>query len=199
MNKVDSPTFWENIYLDNDAGWDLDGVTPVFEQLSHSLTKGTICIVGCGRGYDAVQFAIQGFNVTAVDFAPTAIADLRKLAKSASVQIEILQTDIFSLPETHAFTFDYLIEQTCFCAIHPSRRKEYESLANTILKPNGKLIGLWFPLNKTPEEGGPPWGTTIEEVKSLFNYGWKIEKEEWPDLSISPRKDREKLIIFNKS
>jgi hypothetical protein len=71
-------------------------------------------------------------------------------------------------------------------------------LVKTILKPNGKLIGLWFPLDKTQEEGGPPWGTTIDEVKTIFGKGWTIEKEEFPKLSIDPRKGREKLIIFRK-
>jgi len=53
-------------------------------------------------------------------------------------------------------------------------------------------------LDKLIEDGGPPWGTTIEEVKSIFKDGWKIEKEEFPDLSIGPRKRREKLIVFQK-
>ena len=92
-----------------------------------------------------------------------------------------------------------MIEQTCFCAIHPSRRKEYETLVKAILKPGGKLIGLWFPLDKHIDEGGPPYGTTIGEVKSVFNIGWEIEKEEFTNLSIEPRKFREKLIIFKKT
>ena len=96
-------------------------------------------------------------------------------------------------------TFDYVIEQTCFCAIDPNRRKEYETLVRTILKPGGKLVGLWFPLDKSQEEGGPPFGTTIYEVKSIFNSGWKIEKENFPSQSVEPRKGREKLIIFKKN
>mgnify|MGYP001206898241 CR=1 FL=1 len=198
MNDVDAPQFWEDIYLDDDAGWDLNGITPVFQHLSTKLKTGSVCFVGCGRGYDAVHFAKLGFQVTAVDFAPTAINFVKTLAKDAKVKVDALRTDIFSLTRDHMNTYDYIIEQTCFCAIHPSRRQEYERLVKTILKPNGKLIGLWFPLDKTLEEGGPPWGTTIEEVKSIFANRWTIEKEEFPDLSIESRKGREKLIIFRK-
>ena len=36
-----------------------------------------------------------------------------------------------------------------------------------MLKTNGKLIGLWFPLDKDINDGGPPYGTTVEEVKSF--------------------------------
>jgi SAM-dependent methyltransferase len=199
MNEVDHSQFWEDIYLENDTGWDLKGVTPVFDSLSNVLIKGKVCIVGCGRGYDAIMFAEKGFDVTAVDFAPTPISELNKLAIEKSVTITTVQDDIFSLVGKYPDTFDYVIEQTCFCAIHPNRRKEYEKLVRTILKPGGKLVGLWFPLDKSQEEGGPPWGTTIDEVKFTFNSGWKIEKEEFPSQSVEPRKGREKLIIFKKS
>jgi SAM-dependent methyltransferase len=198
MNDVDDPQFWENIYLEDDAGWDLNGVTPIFETLSKSLTKGNVCFLGSGRGYDAVQFAKMNFDVTAVDFAPSAIKAVNVLAKKSDLSIQTIQDDIFSLTPEYANTFDLIIEQTCFCAIHPSRRKDYEKLAKSLLKPSGKLIGLWFPLDKKTDEGGPPWGTTINEVKSIFNSGWSIEKEEFSAQSIAPRKGREKLIIFKK-
>ncbi len=200
MNRFieDTPKFWEDIYLEDDTGWDLGGPTPIFESMASEMVNGKICILGCGRGYDAVQFAKGGLDVTAVDFAPTAINFVKTLAKDAKVKVDALRTDIFSLTRDHMNTYDYIIEQTCFCAIHPSRRQEYERLVKTILKPNGKLIGLWFPLDKTQEEGGPPWGTTIDEVKTIFGKGWTIEKEEFPKLSIDPRKGREKLIIFRK-
>ena len=199
MNEVNHSQFWEDIYLENDTGWDLKGVTPFFDSISNELIQGKVCILGCGRGYDAIMFAEKGFDVTAVDFAPTPISELNKLAIQKSVIITTVQDDIFSLVEKFPDTFDYVIEQTCFCAIDPNRRKEYETLVRTILKPDGKLVGLWFPLDKSQEEGGPPFGTTIYEVKSIFNSGWKIEKEEFPSQSVEPRKGREKLIIFKKS
>ena len=199
MNEVDHSQFWEDIYLENDTGWDLKGVTPFFDSISNELIQGKVCILGCGRGYDAIMFAEKGFDVTAVDFATTPISELNKLAIQKSVIITTVQDDIFSLVEKFPDTFDYVIEQTCFCAIDPNRRKEYETLVRTILKPDGKLVGLWFPLDKSQEEGGPPFGTTIYEVKSIFNSGWKIEKENFPSQSVEPRKGREKLIIFKKN
>ena len=196
MHNEDQPQFWEDIYLADDTGWDLNGPTPVFKHLAESLERGRVCIIGCGRGYDAIMFAKKGFDVTAVDFAPSAIRALQELAKQEMVDVNAVQRDIFSLVPEFQRSFDYVVEQTCFCAIHPKRRKEYEVLVKAILKPGGKLIGLWFPLDKLLDEGGPPYGTNINEVKSIFNIGWKIKKEEFPDLSIEPRKGREKLIIF---
>ena len=194
----DNSQFWEGIYLEEDTGWDLGGATPIFDSMADSISPGKVCIIGCGRGYDAIMFAQKGFEVTAIDFAPSAINAVKDLARKAKLAVNTIENDIFTLPPVYANTYDFIIEQTCFCAINPARRSEYETVVNQLLKPGGKLIGLWFPLDKLIEDGGPPWGTTIEEVKSIFKDGWKIEKEEFLDLSIGPRKRREKLIVFQK-
>ena len=199
MFQEDNFQFWEDIYFDDDAGWDLAGVTPVFKSIAQDLNPGELCIVGCGRGYDAIMFSKRGFDVTAVDFAPSPIRSVKNMAIESSLNINILQEDIFSLSPKYDKKFDYVIEQTCFCAIHPERRLEYEKLVHAILKPGGELIGLWFPLDKTLEDGGPPWGTSILEIKSIFNDGWKIEREEFQDISVDSRQGREKLIIFRKT
>ena len=199
MFQEDNFQFWEDIYFDDDAGWDLSGVTPVFESIAQDLNPGELCIVGCGRGYDAIMFSKRGFDVTAVDFAPSPIRSVKNMAIESSLNINILQKDIFSLSPKYDKKFDYVIEQTCFCAIRPERRLEYEKLVHAILKPGGELIGLWFPLDKTLEDGGPPWGTSILEIKSIFNDGWKIEREEFQDISVDSRQGREKLIIFRKT
>ena len=144
------------------------------------------------------MFAKNNFEVTAVDFAPSAVKSLKRLVKKNKVTINVLEKDIFSLATQYNNSFDYVIEQTCFCAIHPNKRTEYEKLVYRLLKTNGKLIGLWFPLDKDINDGGPPYGTTVEEVKSLFRKRWMLESEEFPKESIKSRRAREKLIIFKK-
>ena len=148
MKREDKPQFWEDIYISNDTGWDLGRPTPVFYKIASEIKPKKLCIIGCGRGYDAVMFAKNNFRVTAVDFAPSAIEALDKMAKIEQLNINILKDNIFNMFPTFANKFDYVVEQTCFCAIHPSRRHEYSELVYGILKPRGKLIGVWFPLDK---------------------------------------------------
>jgi SAM-dependent methyltransferase len=192
------PAYWEAKYRSDQDGWDLAGVTPVFEALAKGLTPGAVCLPGCGRGYDAVMFAKRGFQVTAVDFAATAIEAVKEMARAEQVQLTALQEDLFVLPDHFTDTFEYWIEQTCFCAIHPQRREEYEQVVHKTVKPGGWLIGLWFPLDKPQSAGGPPWGVSLDQVKSIFKDRWQVVKEEFPRLSIPSRKGREKLIIFEK-
>ena len=198
MKNVNDFEYWENIYLNNDTGWDLGGPTPYIEKISDEIKKGKVIILGCGRGYDAVMLAKKGFEVTAVDFSPSAIKFLNNLANKQCASVKIIQKDIFSLIEDFKGHYDYVIEQTCFCAIDIKRRSEYELLVNKLLKVKGKLIGLWFPIGKEVAEGGPPFGVSIEEIKLLFKNKWDIVKEEYSTLSIEKRRGREKIIIFEK-
>ena len=95
--KEDTAQYWEDIYLEDDAGWDLGGITPIFDSISDKLKHGKVCIVGCGRGYDAAMFAQKGFDVTAVDFASSATTALEIISEEKNVNVQILQTDMFCL------------------------------------------------------------------------------------------------------
>ena len=134
--------FWEDRYLQDAAGWDLGGPTPVFDSIADELNPGKLCIIGCGRGHDAVMFARKGFKVTAVDFSPSAIQSVKDLAAKSDVPIQTVHSDIFLLNSKFTNVFDYVVEQTCFCAINPAHRIKYETLVKRLLISGGLLIGL---------------------------------------------------------
>ena len=64
---------------------------------------------------------------------------------------------------------------------------------NSILAPNGKLIGLLFAseFNKN----GPPFGGNLDEYKALFNSVFKNLKIETCYNSVAPRKNNELFFI----
>ena len=198
MKNVNKLDFWEDIYKKDDIGWDLNGPTPTFEKIALKLKPGKVIILGCGRGHDAITFAKLGFEVTAVDFAPSAVTYLKSLCNKKNVKVNIIQNDIFLLSKSLNNYFDYVIEQTCFCAIDPKRRGQYERLIYRILRPYGRLIGLWYPIYKPFKNGGPPWGVSISNLKDIFRKKFQITEESFPELSVKKRKNREKLIIFEK-
>lgn len=195
---VNSARKWEADYERQTDGWDLGGSTPAFKRLisSRQLIPGRMIVLGAGRGHDAREFARHGFQVTAVDFASQAVMEMQRLA-SPEAPVEILQHDIFTLPETLNDSFDYVLEYTCFCAIDPNRRAEYADLVTRLLKPNGLYIDLAFPLDG--RKGGPPFAVTDSEIMGLFQqHGFKLISREKPDESVSPRRHAEELFIFQK-
>lgn len=197
-NNVNSARKWEADYARHTDGWDLGGPTPIFKRLATSgqFKPGRMIVLGAGRGYDAREFARHGFAVTAVDFALPAVQEMYRLADPAA-PVEILQHDIFTLPETLNHSFDYVLEYTCFCAIDPKRRVEYADLVTRLLKPDGIYIDLAFPLDR--RKGGPPFAVTEAEIFDLFQKrGFKLISRETPAESVSQRRNAEELFIFQK-
>ena len=44
IHSEEKSEFWEDLYLSDDATWDLEGVTPIFESISKEINPGKICI-----------------------------------------------------------------------------------------------------------------------------------------------------------
>jgi methyl halide transferase len=198
-NNVNSPQKWEADYQRGTDGWDLGGPSPVFKRLAASqrFRLGRMIVLGAGRGHDAREFSRRGFDVTAVDFSPYVVEQMRQLA-DPKAPIEILQHDIFTLPAELNGSFDYLLEYTCFCAIDPKRRAEYADLVNRLLKSDGTYIDLAFPLDG--RKGGPPYAVTESEIFNLFeSRGFKLLLREKPVDSVKSRRYAEELFIFQKN
>jgi len=195
---VNLPDKWQADYERKSDGWDLGAATPAFKRLAASrrFQPGRMVVPGAGRGHDAREFARHGFEVTAIDFAPHAVDEMKRLADPAA-PIEILQHDLFDLPRTLDQSFDYLLEYTCFCAIDPRRRTDYADVVTRLLKPGAVYIDMVFPLDG--RAGGPPFSVSEEEVMSLFTQrGFALLWREKPEDSIAPRKHAEELFIFQK-
>jgi hypothetical protein len=96
----------------------------------------------------------------------------------------------------HEGKYDLLIEQTFFCAIPPIRRKEYVQKAASLLKPNGKIIGVLF--DKIFEQPGPPFGGSADEYRSLFDPSFIIHTMDRCYNSIPPRSGSELFIHLRK-
>ena len=195
---VNSPEKWEADYQRKTDGWDLAGPTPALKRIAASgqFKPGKMFVPCAGRGHDAREFARHGFEVTAVDFSPSAVRAMRRLADPAA-PIEIMQHDMFKLPHRLDGQFDYVLQYTCFCAIDPQRRNEYADLVARLLKPRGHYIDLAFPLDGRP--GGPPFAVADHEIIALFEgRGFELISREKLTDSVSPRRNAEELLVFRK-
>lgn len=190
--------FWEGRYQEGTPRWDLGQPAP---PLVHYFTQadapppGKTVVLGCGRGYDAVFLAQQGFEVVGVDFAPSAIAASMQLAAQAGVDVQFLQRDIFDLLPESAQQFDYVVEHTCFCALAPELRDRYVTLVHQLLKPQGQHIGLFFTHNRP---GGPPFGIQPATIRDLFSPKFTIIDLAETTDSVPARLGEEHLGRFQK-
>lgn len=188
--------FWENRYQEGTDRWDLGQPAPPFATLLDSPdapTPGRMAVLGSGRGHDALLFARHGFEVIGFDFATSAIEAANQAAQAQHLTAEFLQRDIFALEAEFAQSFDYVLEHTCFCAILPTQREAYVQLVASLLRPAGELIGLFWAHSRS---GGPPFGTTAEEILQWFSFQFEVVSFTQPSNSTASRKDEEYLARF---
>ncbi|WP_405205777.1 methyltransferase domain-containing protein [Aquimarina sp. LLG6339-5] len=189
--KLDSK-FWNKKYSLNQTGWDIGYASPpiisYFDQLEDKNLK--ILIPGCGNAHEAIYLFRNDFkNIYILDFAKDTLDNFKIKFPDFPVS-QILYKDFFELEDQ----FDIIAEQTFFCAIHPDQRKQYIAKMKSILKPNGKLVGLFF--NIEFEKSGPPFGGYKDQYLELFSQHFKINTLEKCYNSILPRKDNELFFIF---
>ena len=176
MENVNQAEFWQQRYEQDSIGWDMGQVSPplkaYIDQLPESAKEQSILVPGAGNAYEVGYLHEQGFtNVTLVDFAPAPIAAFAERYPDFPAK-HLICADFFELsPEK--YQFDWVLEQTFFCAINPSRRDEYVQQMAALLKPNGKLIGLLF--DKDFGRNEPPFGGTKAEYQQRFERHFDIE------------------------
>jgi SAM-dependent methyltransferase len=108
---------------------------------SGALKPGRALDLGCGEGDNAVFLAQHGFAVTAVDFAPAAIAKARRKARAAGVSVDFLVDDL-TRPQLLRGTFDLLVDYGTLDDLGPSERDDYVR-AVVPLGGSGSQFLLW--------------------------------------------------------
>lgn len=199
MQSPDSASFWDDKYINNEAHWDMRTPTPVFDDLLEAgefMKPGKILIAGCGKGHDAVLAAKKGYDVYAVDFSIEAIKLARELADRENVRLNLIHEDIFKLDSIYAEHFDYVYDYVTYCSLLPDRRKEYAGKIGKLLKKEGKLIAILFPVED--RKGGPPYAVDVKEFYELFSEHLQLKFSSKKINSIKPRQGREVLQVYIK-
>ena len=186
-----TPEYWQGRFLSSDTPWELGHPSVVlleaFDELARrgvEIRDKKVLSPGCGTGSDAIALAERGAHVLAVDWSPSAIAEVQtrsqRIAEGVG-SVEVSSGDFFAL---EARPVDSISEHTFFCAIDPSARPRYVERIKVWLKPGGYLFGNFFVLSEddaralprlslTSSGDGPPFATTVSELRGLFASGFE--------------------------
>ena len=164
---------WESRYREGRTGWDRGSANPALLQWldTGELNPCRILIPGCGRGHEIIELARRGFDVTGVDFAPSAIGHLNQALATEGLSASICRANV--LDYTPDKPFDAIYEQTCMCALPPEVWPDYARRLHGWLKPNGSLFALFM---QTVEEGGPPYHCGLLDMRHLLSD----DRWQWP-------------------
>jgi SAM-dependent methyltransferase len=165
---------WEEKYRAKTIPWDRGAVSPALLGWLEdgAVSPGRILIPGCGRGHEALELAQRGFQVTALDIAPTALEHLASELHAAGVEAERVCADALTWQPSQPF--DAIYEQTCLCAFDPAHWAAYEQQLFNWLRPGGQLFALFMQVERA---GGPPFHCALPDMQTLFS----AERWQWPD------------------
>jgi len=163
---------WDDRYRTTDLPWDTGfpsaHLGKVLDRLD--LTSGPVLEIGCGTGTNAIWLAQQGFDVTAVDLSPRALALARDKAEAAGVQIALHQVDILrdALPGgPYALVFD----RGCFHTFDdPGHRSYFARQVSTVLGPDGLWLSLVGSTEGPPRDMGPPRRTARDVLAAVEEW-----------------------------
>jgi cyclopropane fatty-acyl-phospholipid synthase-like methyltransferase len=191
-----SLNYWEQRYQTGDTRWEKGEPSPGlvdFLAAHPELPRGSVCVPGCGTGHDVREFARAGFDVSGFDIAPSAIRLCEEKTKAAGLKAKFQLADF--LRDEPPQKFDWLFEHTLFCAIQPSERDEYVRAVLWWLKPGGQYLAVNYLI---PDEDGPPFGTTREELIERFSPHFSLLSE-WTPRSYPNRTGFERMMWWRKN
>ena len=108
---------------------------------SGRLTPGRALDLGCGEGDNAIFLAQHGFTVTALDFAPSAIAKARRKARTAGVEVEFVVDDLTDLRHVNG-QFDLLVDYGTLDDLGGQDRDAYIREVLPLAAPESQFL-LW--------------------------------------------------------
>jgi hypothetical protein len=198
MSDFLNDEYWQERYENSQTGWDIGYPSPqiidYFEKKVHHKSS-SILIPGCGNAHEAIALMKLGFsNIHILDFALQPLERLKsKLDNMENCESITLHHQNFF---EHKGAYDFIVEQTFFCAIQPNLRLDYAKHVHSLLKDNGILVGLLFNINFSKE--GPPFGGNKEEYEEYFNPYFYYLNFDIANLSIPQRQGNELFIELVK-
>jgi SAM-dependent methyltransferase len=186
---------WELRYQSQEMPWEKGAPAPGLVDFlaAHSaLGRGTVCVPGCGTGHDVRAWAGAGFQTFGFDIAPSAIRLCEERTAGTGLPATFQLADF--LTDHPPRQFDWLFEHTLFCAIDPKRRDEYVRAVLRWVKPDGQFLAIHYLI---PDEDGPPFGTTRQEILDRFSPHFDI-LQDWVPRSFPNRTGLEWMLWWKR-
>lgn len=126
-------------------------------------------VIGCGLGDDAELLANIGYQVTAFDISPTAVAWCQQRFPNSSVNY--LVADLFDLDPQWQGKYDFIFECKTIQALPLNVRSHVISQIEALVAPDGTLLVITRHRNPNTIPDGPPWALSDAELSQFIKLG----------------------------
>jgi SAM-dependent methyltransferase len=166
-----TPQEWDKHYVDKALPWDSGRPSKELMRVldEASIPHGRAAELGCGTGTNAIYLASRGFDVTAFDLSPAALAGARQKATDAKAKVNFVEADLCRFTLDVA-PFDFVFDRGCYHAARQIDQPGFIKTLKRLTRPGTRLLLLAGNAN---EKGppGPPTMTAAEicgELEPLF-------------------------------
>ncbi len=198
MKNIETQNYWTQRYLEKRTGWDLGSPSPPLKTYINQLNDKNIRILipGAGNGYEAEYLYNKGFkNVFIMDISELPLQAFSNRNPNFPKE-QLLLADFFE----HTGQYDLILEQTFFCSFPPTdtNRLAYSKKIDALLKPKGKLVGVWFDIPLSGHMENRPFGGDKKMYLNYFSPYFKVHLFDVCYNSIPERAGQELFGIFIK-
>jgi SAM-dependent methyltransferase len=167
--------FWNERFETQFTPWDKGGVPLALQQFVAKAERPLATLIpGCGLGYEAAFLAQAGWDVTAIDFSPAAVANAKAVIGTWGKHV--LEADFFQYQP--ALPLELIYERAFLCALpHAMRAQIVQRWAN-LLNVGGLLVGFFY-VDDAPEPSlkGPPFSISSGELHGLMSSYFELLEE----------------------
>lgn len=137
------------------------------------IKPGRAVVLGCGTGTNAIYLAKKGFDVTAVDIAPTALNLAEEKAKQANVTVRWQLADVLA-PPVDLEPFDFIFDRGCYHGVRRGNAAGYVAAVKRLSRPGTQLLILAGNANEERHYGPPR--VKEEELRGDFSTDFEFTR-----------------------
>lgn len=157
-----APDFWSERFEQNFTPWDKGSAPDALSDfLARSGQPRVTLIPGCGAGHEVALLAQAGWDVTAIDFSPAAVAAARAVLGPLGDRVQ--EADFFSFSPSRPLELIY--ERAFLCALPRAKWPDIVDRWADLLPPGALLAGFFY---FDPAPKGPPFGADPAQLHAML-------------------------------
>lgn len=188
-----APGFWDERFERGFTPWDRGGVPHALRSfVARSARPLHTVIPGCGAGYELAYLSEAGWDATAIDFSPSAVA----VAKAAVGKWadRVLEADFFAWQPAQPPGLIY--ERAFLCALPRAMWPQLAARYASLLPPGGLLAGFFFFDDAVK---GPPFGMAHAQLEALLTPHFTRIEDAAVDDSIPVFAGKERWQVWQRN
>lgn len=157
-----SPRFWDERFTQRFTPWDRGGVPDALRDFAGRQGRPLRTLIpGCGSAYELAFLSEAGWDATAIDFSPAAVAAARSAVGQWGDRVR--EADFFQWQSEAPL--DLIYERAFLCALPRSMWEHVARRWAELLAPGALLAGFFF---FDDAAKGPPFGIGAERLEALL-------------------------------